>query len=94
MRSLMLVRVMLLVLLLLKTNLMAFRTLRVMLLMMLMRLIGHQNHQHHNNISSNVLKTTKFIFSNKRTVSITRSNIGDRTILNREQFEPHHHTRM
>ena len=57
-----------------------FGTLQVILLM----LMGHQNHQHHNNKSSNVLKTTKFVFSTKR--------FSDRTILNREQFESHHLT--
>ena len=97
MRSLLLLLVMLLVLLLLKMNLVVFRMLQVMLLMMLMRLMGHQNHEHHNNISSNVLRTTKFIFSNKRTSSIMRSNISDLTILNgehlnRKQFESHHLT--
>ena len=86
-RSLMLLLVMLPVL-----NLVVFRTLQMMLLIMPMRLMGHQNHQHHNNIRSNVLKTTKFIFSNKRTGSITRSNISDRTILNREPFESPHLT--
>ena len=63
MRSLMLLLVMP-VLLLLKMNLVVFRALQMML-MMLMRLMGHQNQKQHNNISSNVLKTTKFIFSNK-----------------------------
>ena len=47
-----------------------------------MILVFHQLHQHHQLHHLQRSKTTKLIFSNKRTGSITRSNSRDRTNLN------------